>query len=83
MIYQVVNNDIIFKTPMLRSELRDYSHAYTIVKATTDLGVAGNNDMTEKGVEFKNNVWFSSSISKNQQHIQRQCRRSGYYHTNV
>ena len=56
MIYQVVNNDIIFKTPMLRSELRDYSHAYTIVKATTYLGVAGNNDMTEKGVEFKNNV---------------------------
>ena len=49
---------------MLRSDLCGYSDAYIIVKVTIDFGFFGNNDVTEKGVIFKNNASFRSCISK-------------------
>ena len=42
----------------------DYSDAYIVVKGLVDLGVARNNSTTRKGVIFKNNAPFRSSISK-------------------
>ena len=55
-----VNKHIRFKTPMLRSDLCDYGDAYIFAKGTIDLGVAGNNDMTQKGAVFRNNPPFRS-----------------------
>ena len=49
---------------MLRSDLCDYINACIAVKRKIDLGITGNNDMTEKGVAFKNNAPFRSCISK-------------------
>ena len=40
------NKNIRFKTPVLRLDLCGYSDVYIIVKATVDLGVDGNYDMT-------------------------------------
>ena len=42
----------------------DYRDAYIFVKEATDLGVAGNNNTTEKGVVLENNALLRSSISK-------------------
>ena len=49
---------------MPKSDLCEYSDAFIIVKWTIDLEVAGNNGMTRKGIEFKNNALFRSSILK-------------------
>ena len=49
---------------MLRSDLGYYSDAYIVLKGKIYLGVAGNDNMTQKGVVFKNNVPFRSCISK-------------------
>ena len=35
------NKNIIFKSPTVRSDLRDYSHAYTVMKGA--ITAAGNN----------------------------------------
>ena len=59
-----VNNNIRFRTPMLRSDLCDYSDVYIVVKGTIDLGIDGENDMTQQGAVFKNIVPFRSWISK-------------------
>ena len=59
-----VNKSIGFKTPMLRSDLCDYSDAYIVVKKTTDLEVDGNNNTMQKGVVFKNNAPFRVMHSK-------------------
>ena len=48
---------------MLKSDLCDYSDAYIVVKGTIDLGVAWDNDMTQKGVASKNNGPFRSCIA--------------------
>ena len=56
------NNDIKFKTTMLRPNLCDYADAYILVKGTTTISGAGNDDGTKqadvrgKGVTFKNCV---------------------------
>ena len=42
----------------------DYSDTYLVVKRKIDLGVVGENDMTQKGVVFKNNAPFRTCISK-------------------
>ena len=58
-----VNKEIRIKTPILRSDLSDFSDAYIIVKGTitvTDLDNATRN----KSVAFKNNAPFINCISK-------------------
>ena len=52
-------SDIKFKTPMVRSNLCDYSDAYILVKGTTTITGVGNNDARKsnernKDVIFKN-----------------------------
>ena len=49
---------------MLRSDLCNYCEDYIFVKETTDLGVTGNNNATEKGVVLENNALLRSRISK-------------------
>ena len=58
-----INKEIRIKTPMLRSELRDFSDAYIVVKGeitVTNL----NNGKRNKVVAFKNNAPFVNCISK-------------------
>ena len=45
--------NIRFKTPRLRSDLRDYSDVYFVVKGIIDPAIAWNWDMIQKGVVFK------------------------------
>ena len=61
-----VNKNIRFKTPVLRSDLRDYSDARIVVKRTVNLLVAAanENDKAQKDVAFKNDAPFRSCISK-------------------
>ena len=62
------NNQIRFKTTMLRSSLCDYSDAYILVKGNISVnntaagGAAANN--TNKKVIFKNFAPFTNCISK-------------------
>ena len=57
------NKNIRFKTPVLRSDLWDYSDVfYIILKGTIYLVADGNNDMTQKGVVF--NAPFRLCIPK-------------------
>ena len=58
-----VNKEIRFKTPMLRSDLRDYSVTYIVV--TGKITVTNpNNDAYDKKLALKNNAPFFSCISK-------------------
>ena len=58
------NKSIRFKTPMLRSNLCDYSDVYILVKGT--ITVAGNNlrDRQDRSLIFKNNAPFVSCITR-------------------
>ena len=58
------NKSIGFKTPMLRSNLCDYSDAYILVNGT--ITVAGNNlrDRRNRLLIFKNNAPFVSCITR-------------------
>ena len=58
------NKSIRFKTPMLRSNLCDYSYAYILVKGT--ITVAGNNlrDRQNRPLILKNNDPFISCITR-------------------
>ena len=47
------NKNIRFKIIMLRSDLCDYSDAYIVVKRTIDLGVDGNNAVTQNVLNLK------------------------------
>ena len=62
MIYEAVHilltKILRFKTPMLRSDLCDYSDTYIITKGTIGLGVDGSNDMTQKSVLQKILILF-------------------------
>ena len=49
---------------MPKSDLCECSDVFIIVKWAIDLEVAGNNGMTRKGIEFKNNALFRSCILK-------------------
>ena len=60
------NKNKRLKTPMLRSDLSDYSDTYIVVKRTKYLlaAAANENNKAEKDVTFKNRGPFSSRISK-------------------
>ena len=63
----LVNKQIKFKTPMLRSSLCDYADAYILVKGNITVnnnteGVAANN--AAQKVIFKNCALFTNCISK-------------------
>ena len=58
-----VNKGIRIKTPMLRSDLCDFSDSYIVVKGTT--AVTDPDDAKRnKSVAFKNNLPFINCISK-------------------
>ena len=59
-----VNREIRIKTTILRSDLRDFSNAYIVVKG--DITLEGDNDANKhnKNLAFKNNAPFISCISK-------------------
>ena len=57
------NKKTTIKTPMLRSDLCDFSDAYIVVKG--DITVTNpNNAKRNKAVAFKNNASFINCISK-------------------
>ena len=57
------NKQIRFKTSMLRSDLRDFSDAYIVVKGKI-IVTNPNNDAYDKKLALKNNAPFISCISK-------------------
>ena len=58
-----VNKEIRIKTPMLRSDLCDFSDAYIVVKEY--IAVTNPDDAKrDKSVAFKNNASFINCISK-------------------
>ena len=65
-----VNNQIKFKTTMLKSSLCDYSDAYILVKGKIKIRGAGDDaaarqaDERDKGVAFKNCAPFINCISE-------------------
>ena len=65
-----VNNQIKFKTTMLKSSLCDYSDAYILVKGTITINGRGADaaarqaDERSKGVSFKNCAPFTNCISE-------------------
>ena len=58
-----VNKDIRIKTPMLRSDSRDFSDAYIVAKGEITV-TNPNNAKRNKVVAFKNNAPFINCISK-------------------
>ena len=64
------NNDIRFKTTMLRSNFCDYADSYILVKGTITITGEGNNageiqaDERDQGVTFKNCAPFTKCISR-------------------
>ena len=62
----LLTKNVRFKTPMLRSDLCDYSDRYIVVKKTIDFSAAAANedDKAEKSVAFKNSALFTLYISK-------------------
>ena len=64
------SNDIKFKTTMLRSNLCDYADAYILVKRTTTITGAGNDDSAKqldernKGVILKNCALFTKCATR-------------------
>ena len=59
-----VNKEIRIKTPMLRSDLCDFSDAYIVVKGDITLEGDNNANKRNKNLTFKNNAPFISCISK-------------------
>ena len=57
------NKEIRIKTPMLRSDLCDFSDAYIVIKGTITI-TDPDNSKRNKAVEFKNNAPFINCISK-------------------
>ena len=57
------NKQIRFETPMLKSDLCDYSDAYIVVKGIVTVTSSDNNTYDKK-LTFKNNAPFTSGISK-------------------
>ena len=58
-----VNREIRIKTPMLRSDLCNFSDTYIVVKGEITV-TKPNNAKRNKAVAFKNNVPFINCISK-------------------
>ena len=59
-----VNKNIRFKTSKLRSDLRDYSDAYIVVKGIITVTCTNPNSRRNKKLIFKNNAAFRSCITK-------------------
>ena len=59
-----VNKSIRFKTPMLRSDLCDYSDAYIVEKRRITVTSDDSANTRNKELTFKNNSRFRSCISK-------------------
>ena len=59
-----VGKSIRFKTPLLRSNLCDYSAAYIVVKGLITVEGTINANKRNKMLAFKNNSPFRSCISK-------------------
>ena len=59
-----VNKNIRFKTSILRSDLCEYSDAYTVVKGMISVTGTNSNNRRNKKPTFKNNASFISRISK-------------------
>ena len=59
-----VNKEIRIKTPMLRSDLCDFSDAYIVVNGDITLEGDNNANKCNKHLTFKNNAPFISCISK-------------------
>ena len=63
-----VNKSIRLKTSMLRSDLCDYSDAYTVLKGTTTVEGDDDDDDDDKNrnktLNFKNNAPFPSCVLK-------------------
>ena len=57
------NKEIRIKTPMLRSDLCNYSDLYTVVKGDI-IVTSPNNAKRNKSVTFKNNAPFINCITK-------------------
>ena len=58
-----INKEIRIKTPMLRSDLCDFSDAHIVVKGTITV-TNPDNAKRNKSVAFKNNAPFINCISK-------------------
>ena len=58
------SKQIRFKTPMLRSDLCDYSDAYIVVKGEVTVTAGNNSSRKYRPVAFKNNVPFTNCILK-------------------
>ena len=59
-----VNKEIGIKTPMLRSDLCDFSDAYIVVEGDITVDGRANVNRRNKSVGFKNNTPFINCISK-------------------
>ena len=59
-----VNKEIRIKTPMLRSDLCNFSDAYIVVKGHITLEGENDANKRNKNFTFKNNAPFKSCISK-------------------
>ena len=59
-----INKEIRIKTPMLRSDLCDFSDAYIVVKGDITVDGRANVNRRNKSVGFKNNALFINCISK-------------------
>ena len=59
-----INKEIRIKTPMLRSDLCNFSDAYIVVKGDITLEGDNNANKRKKNLAFKNNASFISCISK-------------------
>ena len=57
------NKEIRIKTPMLRSNICDFSDAYIVVKGTITV-TNPNNAKRSKAVAFKNNAPFLTAFQK-------------------
>ena len=55
-----VNKNIKLKTPLLRSDLWDYSNAYIVVKWKTNVRATANNYLDQKDAILRNNIPFRS-----------------------
>ena len=77
-----VNKDLRFKMSMLRSDVCDYSDVYIVVKEKITAGGTDDASKRNKKLVFKNDKLFFMNI-KNQQRIDRQCRRFSFCYVNV
>ena len=57
-----VNENIRFKTSMLRSDLCDYSDAYIVVKGRISVTGTNNANRRNKKLTFKNNAPFTTML---------------------